>query len=505
MEFNRHSWGKSATVQDRQLSFEEYFGCDEHLRKPLEPHISFDVPPKERTPAEKIWRLLIIDGFTGHGAFAFREYCIKFDILVAFLLPHPTHKLQPMDVGVFQWMKNARQKKLRQALRQGNLSFNRRGFAGTFMEIFNEGFTRAHIISGFEQSGIFLLTDQPAVSYLLQKQLKSKQAVDPAYASLLPPEGRFSAASDTAKHIRERYHYILSSPTRAGLKHIRNIVNEAMLLEVTIKRYANDRRNRIEKQYNKRKRGKKAKPVGDYIHNVSLQEIRDQQESFIAETRAKEGKSQLRTVRSITIREIESLKSEWRDNKEVIVNGVPKKLQFKKWLQHTRKDKDYLSMDTQRSKMTELLNEKTDGFMIDTQLPQQVKESIRNANIAGKPLNAVDWSALPGSDDSVIFQLTQPLASEESDEEEREEGEEEEEEEILPLIDLSCLNDVEMPSSPPCLPNHESPSSSPLPGLSTPCPFQHHTQFHDSLRDLIREEIIVAESSLRATEDADIL
>jgi hypothetical protein len=105
---------------------------------------------------------------------------------------------------------------------------------------------------------------------------------------------------------------------------------------------------------------------------------------------APEGKSQLRTARSIAIREIERLKSEWRDNKEVIVNGVLKKLQYKKWLQHTGKDKDYLSMDTQRSKMTELLNEKTDGFMIDIQLPQEVRESIRNANFAGKPLNAVD-------------------------------------------------------------------------------------------------------------------
>ncbi|KAG8664605.1 uncharacterized protein FPOAC1_013385 [Fusarium poae] len=124
---------------------------------------------------------------------------------------------------------------------------------GKKKEIFNEGFTRAHIISGFEKSGIFPPTDQPAVSYLLQKQLKSKQAVDPAYASLLPPEGRFSAASDTAKHVGERYHDILSSPTRAGLKNIRNIVNEAMLLEDTIKRYADDRRSRIEKQYNKRK------------------------------------------------------------------------------------------------------------------------------------------------------------------------------------------------------------------------------------------------------------
>lgn len=341
------------------------------------------------------------------------------------------------------------------------------------------------------------------VSYLLKKQLKAKQAVDPTYASLLPPEGRFSAASDTAKRVGERYHDLLSSPTRAGLKHIRNIVSEAILLEDTIKRYADDRRSRIEKQYNKRKRGKKARPVGEYIHNVSLEEIRNQQEAFIAETRAKEGKCQLRAARSITIREIERLKSQWRDNKEVIVNGVPKKLQFKKWLEHTGKDKDYLSMDTQRSKMTELLNEKTDGFIIDTYLPEEVRDSIRNANFAGKPLNAVDWSALPGSDDSVTFQLTRPNSDEESDEEGRDEGEEEEEEEILSVIELANLDDVEMPSSPPCLTNYELSSSSPLPSLSMPCPFQHHAQLHDSLHDLIREEIIVAESSRRVIEDAN--
>jgi hypothetical protein len=82
---------------------------------------------------ELVWRLLVIDGFTGHGAFAFREYCLKFNILVAFLLSHSTHVLQPMDLGVFQWLKNAHQKRLRDALRKGNLSFSRRDFAGSFV------------------------------------------------------------------------------------------------------------------------------------------------------------------------------------------------------------------------------------------------------------------------------------------------------------------------------------------------------------------------------------
>jgi hypothetical protein len=84
------------------------------------------------------------------------------------------------------------------------------------------------------------------------------------------------------------------------------------------------------------------------------------------------------------------LKSEWQDKKEIIVNGSPEKLRFKNRLQHTGKDKDYLSLDTQRSKMTELLNEQTDGFRIDTKLPQEVRDTIRSANLVGKSLNAVD-------------------------------------------------------------------------------------------------------------------
>jgi hypothetical protein len=132
--FNRYSWEKSATVQRRQLDFEQYFGCNEHLQQPGNAFREYDLPPNTETIQEEgpVWRLLVIDGFAGHGSFAFREYCMKFNILVAFLLPHSTHILQPMDIGVFQYLKNAHQRKLREALRKGKLTFNRRDFAGAF-------------------------------------------------------------------------------------------------------------------------------------------------------------------------------------------------------------------------------------------------------------------------------------------------------------------------------------------------------------------------------------
>ncbi|KAI8409854.1 hypothetical protein FOFC_07888 [Fusarium oxysporum] len=334
-------------------------------------------------------------------------------------------------------------------------------------EIFNEGFTRAHIISGFEKSGIFPPTDRPAVEFLLRKKLKAKKTVNPAFLSLLPSETRFTTASATAQRLRDRYHNILSSPTRQGLMHIQKIVNEAILLEKHVLENVNDRRTRIEKRYYERKRGKRAQGASDYINTISLQELREQQDEYVAESQKKSIRSEIRQQRSQLIRELEALKQEWRDNREVTVEGITKKLQFKKWLEVTGKKNDYLSMDTQRSAMTEALNEVTDGFMIDTQHPPDLRESIRNAAFAAKPLEAVDFSLLPHSDDSVTFHLTRP-------------------EETPCPSDFGSNSEVVMPSSPPCLPDYESPPQSSLPSVpSTPCPSQHQIQYRESLRDLI--------------------
>lgn len=132
IHFNRYSWGKSSTVRSRGLTFEEWFGCDEFLRDPVRKYVKYDVPPISHTAGETIWRLIVLDGFTGHGIFAFREYCAKFNIIIAPLPPHSTHVLQPMDVGVFQPLKTAHQKHLAKWLRKGNISFSRLDFVRGF-------------------------------------------------------------------------------------------------------------------------------------------------------------------------------------------------------------------------------------------------------------------------------------------------------------------------------------------------------------------------------------
>ncbi|KAH7211347.1 hypothetical protein DER44DRAFT_859505, partial [Fusarium oxysporum] len=174
---------------------------------------------------------------------------------------------------------------------------------------------------------------------------------------------------------------------------------------------------------------------------------------------------------------------EWRDNREVTVKGITKKLQFKKWLEVTGKKNNYLSIDIQRSAITKALNEVTNRFIIDIQHPPDLRESIRNAAFAAKPLEAVDFSLLPHSDDSVTFHLTRP-------------------DETPCPSNFSSNSKVVMPSSPPCLPDYESPPQSSLPSVpSTPCPSQHQIQYRESLRDLIQRERQLAEATVTGEEE----
>lgn len=123
---------------------------------------------------------------------------------------------------------------------------------------------------------------------------------------------RFQRASNTTKHVIEKYHELLSSPTRSRLRQVGKVVTEAVLLENMVTAYVDNRRMRIEKRYHKKRRGKRAKPQGDFSHNVSLAELRQQQKDVIGETREKEYKAQIRSARRILRQKMDKFKEKWR-------------------------------------------------------------------------------------------------------------------------------------------------------------------------------------------------
>jgi hypothetical protein len=184
---------------------------------------------------------------------------------------------------------------------------------------------------------------------------------------------------------------------------------------------------------------------------------------------------------------MEEIKAEWREKREVIVDGVAKKIRFKQWLEEVGKDVEYASLDASRVEISSQFNRKEDSFTVDTQLAPEVREAIRKAGFAAKPLSAVDFSRLLNSDDTVDFTLTQPPEDPEIDKEDS-------------LNGLSEEEDLAMPSSPPCLPDYESPFPS---TPSTPCPAQHQAQFPDALISLIEEERVAIEAIHRLQRERE--
>ena len=65
----------------------------------------FEVATKEKANGKR--RLIICDGHDSHISGAFMRYCYDNNIAVFLLLPHSSHLIQPLDVGVFSPLKAA--------------------------------------------------------------------------------------------------------------------------------------------------------------------------------------------------------------------------------------------------------------------------------------------------------------------------------------------------------------------------------------------------------------
>jgi uncharacterized protein YndB with AHSA1/START domain len=59
----------------------------------------FDKHTKDRSIGS--YRMLILDGHGSHGTIQFVTYAYEHNIVLIYLPPHSTHRLQPLDVAVF--------------------------------------------------------------------------------------------------------------------------------------------------------------------------------------------------------------------------------------------------------------------------------------------------------------------------------------------------------------------------------------------------------------------
>ena len=115
-------------------------------------------------------RLLIVDGHSSHINWSLVTTADGLQILIFILPPHTTHRLQPLDVGLFSPLSQAYSTRL-DAYTHGGLgwvSMTKRMFWPLFRDAWEASFTFKNIKKAFEKTGIWPLNKERTISKLQQ-------------------------------------------------------------------------------------------------------------------------------------------------------------------------------------------------------------------------------------------------------------------------------------------------------------------------------------------------
>lgn len=114
----------------------------------------FDRTTKEKAKRER--RLLLVDGHSSHVNMRFIDYAHANRILIAVLPPHSTHRLQPLDVGLFSPLATYYSQQVDKLLAesQGLVRLTKRDFWPLFREAWTKAFTAKNVRSAWETTGI---------------------------------------------------------------------------------------------------------------------------------------------------------------------------------------------------------------------------------------------------------------------------------------------------------------------------------------------------------------
>jgi hypothetical protein len=99
--------------------------------------------------------LLILDGHSSHETLKFIDLAEENNIIVLCLPPHTTHKLQPLDVGVFGPFQRAWIDRCDSVVELIGSEMPKEEFIKQYMDVRNISFKSITIISAFKKSGIW--------------------------------------------------------------------------------------------------------------------------------------------------------------------------------------------------------------------------------------------------------------------------------------------------------------------------------------------------------------
>jgi hypothetical protein len=153
----------------------------------------FDRHTRQKARNGRDYRLLFLDGHSSHINMRFIEFCDNNKILLMAYPPHSTHRLQPLDVSLFNPLANYYSQNLDEWLRKshGICSMSKRHFWGLFKPAFDAAFTPANIASGWRKTGLYPFDEEVILSQVRTSEPRPTSSSSSTTSSL----SAFSASS----------------------------------------------------------------------------------------------------------------------------------------------------------------------------------------------------------------------------------------------------------------------------------------------------------------------
>jgi len=144
----------SSWIPKSALDLEWHFGASQKGWTSNELGFNWLVRVFDPTTRQNRTRLLICDGHDSHISAKFVAHCIENDICLFLLLPHSSHLLQPLDVGVFSPLKAAVSAELDRLIRVGVNRLEKVEWVESYIRARPNAFTEKNIRAGWRHSGL---------------------------------------------------------------------------------------------------------------------------------------------------------------------------------------------------------------------------------------------------------------------------------------------------------------------------------------------------------------
>ena len=137
----------------------------------------FDRLTRERARGRR--RLLLLDGHSSHVNMAFLNFVDKKGIIILILPSHSTHRLQPLDIGLFGPLSKAYSKELNRLIHmsQSMVLMSKRFFWLLFNTAWKSAFISVNIASTFATTGIWPLNPAIILNKMKSNSIPLKEAL----------------------------------------------------------------------------------------------------------------------------------------------------------------------------------------------------------------------------------------------------------------------------------------------------------------------------------------